>query len=432
MKNLVALVGKPNVGKSTLFNRIIGKRQSIVYDQPGVTRDRLYQKANWVGKEFTIIDTGGISDEKKPFLEDIKTQAQIAIEEASIIIFVVDGLNEVTKEDYLVVDLIRKSGKKIIIAANKIEGNKIFDTSIYSLGVEEIIPISALHSEGVGELLDTVFKYLDWKEEFVNDTFKISIIGKPNAGKSSLLNKMLNENRAIVSDIAGTTRDSINSRFKIKNEEFEIIDTAGINRKSKLIESIDHYALGRAFQSLEESDLTLLVIDSTKDLSHFDARIAGYAMEENKPIIIVVNKWDLIKKNTYTMNEFEQKIRKEFKFMSWSPIIFISALTGSKLDKLKETILLVKNNMERKIRTSLLNEMILEIQQMQPAPSLKGRRLNITYIKQTEGKVPTFILFVNNVEYLHFSYKRYIENQLREYFDFTGVPINLIFKNKKA
>lgn len=430
-KNIVALVGKPNVGKSTLFNRIIGKRQSIVYDQPGVTRDRIYQKARWTNKEFIIIDTGGISDEKKPFIDDIKLQAQIAIEEANVIVLVVDGLNEITKEDFFVVNILRKSGKKIIVAANKMEGNKQIDYSIYTLGIEKIIPISALHSEGVGELLDSICLHFGDSNNDENNSFKISIIGKPNAGKSSLLNKILNENRAIVSEVAGTTRDSINAIISINDQEFEIIDTAGINKKSKLIESVEHYALNRAMLSLENSNLVLLVIDATKELSHFDARIAGYASEVNKPIIIVVNKWDLIHKNTYTMGEYTKKIQKEFKFISWAPVVFISALTGNKIDKLKENILNVKANIERKIKTSLLNEMLVEIQQMQPAPSYHGGRLNITYIKQIENSIPSFVLSVNNVNFLHFTYKRYIENQLREYFNFSGTPINLIFKNKK-
>ncbi|MGL5308932.1 MAG: ribosome biogenesis GTPase Der [Metamycoplasmataceae bacterium] len=428
--NLVAIIGRPNVGKSTLYNKIIGKRSSIVYDEPGVTRDRLYHKVNWLGKHYTIIDTGGISTEKKPFLEDIKIQAQIAIEEASVIIFVLDGRMDITKEDFYVIDLIRKSKKKIIIAANKLEGNKEFDSSFYTLGVENILPISALHGEGVGELLETVFNEFKESDEEENHLFKLSIIGKPNAGKSSLLNKLLNEKRAIVSEIPGTTRDSINSKLKIGDEEFEIIDTAGINRKSKLVESIDHYALGRAFNSLDESNLSLLVIDATNELSHFDARIAGYAMEMKKPIIIVINKWDLIRKNTHTMVEFEKRIRKEFKFMPWAPIIFISALTGNKLDKLLNEITAVKINIERQIKTLILNEVIMEIQQMQPAPSFKGRRVSITYIKQVNGSIPTFILFVNNIDYLHFTYKRYIENQMREYFDFKGTPISLVFRNK--
>ncbi|MGL5732931.1 MAG: ribosome biogenesis GTPase Der, partial [Metamycoplasmataceae bacterium] len=417
-KNLVAIIGRPNVGKSTLYNKIIGKRTSIVYDEPGVTRDRLYHKVNWLGKHFTVIDTGGISTEKKPFLEDIRIQAQIAIEEASVVIFVLDGRMDITKEDFYVIDLIRKSGKKIIIAANKMEGNKEFDSSFYTLGVDNILPISPLHGEGVGELLETVFREFDESDDEENNLFKLSIIGKPNAGKSSLLNKLLNEERAIVSEIAGTTRDSINSKLVIGEEEFEIIDTAGINRKSKLVESIDHYALGRAFNSLDESNLSLLVIDATNELSHFDARIAGYAMEMKKPIIIVINKWDLVKKTTHTMVEFEKRIRKEFKFMPWAPIVFISALTGNKLDKLLTEITTVKINIERQVKTSILNEVIMEMQQMQPAPSLKGKRVSINYIKQVNGSIPTFILFVNNVDYLHFTYKRYIENQMRKYFDF--------------
>ncbi|MGL5617464.1 MAG: ribosome biogenesis GTPase Der [Metamycoplasmataceae bacterium] len=429
-KNLVAIIGRPNVGKSTLYNKIIGKRTSIVYDEPGVTRDRLYHKVNWLGKHFTIIDTGGISAEKKPFLEDIRIQAQIAIEEASIVIFVLDGRIDITKEDFYVINLIRKSGKKIIIAANKMEGNKEFDSSFYTLGVDNILPISALHGEGVGELLETVFKEFNESDDEDNNLFKLSIIGKPNAGKSSLLNKLLNEDRAIVSEIAGTTRDPINSKLVIGKEEFEIIDTAGINRKSKLVESIDHYALGRAFNSLDESNLSLLVIDATNELSHFDARIAGYAIEMKKPIIIVINKWDLVKKTTHTMVEFEKKIRKEFKFMPWAPIVFISALTGNKLDKLLNEITTVKINIERQVKTSILNEVIMEMQQMQPAPSLKGKRVSINYIKQVKGSIPTFILFVNNVDYLHFTYKRYIENQMREYFDFKGTPISLVFRNK--
>ena len=430
-KDLVAIIGRPNVGKSTLYNRIIGKRTSIVFDEPGVTRDRLYHRVSWLNKHFTVIDTGGISTDKKPFLEDIRIQAQIAIEEAKVVVFVLDGRMDVTKEDFYVIDLIRKSGKKIIIAANKTEGNRDFDSSIYTLGVDDVLPISALHGEGVGELLETIFKELDGEDEEDNNRFKLSIIGKPNAGKSSLLNKLLKEERAIVSEIAGTTRDSINSNLIIEEEEFEIIDTAGINRKSKLIESIDHYALGRAFKSLDESNLSLLVIDATNELSHFDARIAGYAMEVRKPIIIVINKWDLIEKDTYTMIEFEKRIRKEFKFMAWAPIVFISALTGSKLDKLLKEITTVKINIERQVKTSLLNEVIMEMQQMQPAPSLKGKRVNINYIKQIGGSIPTFVLFVNNVDYLHFTYKRYIENQMREYFDFKGTPILLIFRNKK-
>lgn len=430
MKNIVALVGKPNVGKSTLFNRIIGKRKSIVFDTPGVTRDRIYQKTKWLNKEFQIIDTGGITDQKKEFVEDIKIQAQIAIEEATLVVFVVDGLSEITKEDLHVINILRKANKEIILAINKLENNKEFDLSIYSLGIKKMYPISALHGEGTGELLDAIIDKLDFSTEDNPDLFKLSIIGRPNAGKSSLLNKLLNENRSIVSSIPGTTRDSVNGTIKIENQEFEIIDTAGINRKSKLVELVDHFALERAFNSLEESDLSLLVIDATRELSHFDARVVGYALEFNKPIIIVINKWDLINKDTNTINEFTKRIKKEFKFASWSPIIFISVLENQRINKLKQLILKVKTNIERTINTSLLNEVILEAQQIQPANSFKGNRTVITYIKQIPGRIPTFSLIVNNKEHLHFSYKRYLENQLRENFDLMGTPINLIFKNK--
>lgn len=430
MKNIVALVGKPNVGKSTLFNRIIGKRKSIVFDTPGVTRDRIYQKTKWLNKEFQIIDTGGITDQKKEFVEDIKIQAQIAIEEATLVVFVVDGLSEITKEDLHVINILRKANKEIILAINKLENNKEFDLSIYSLGIKQMYPISALHGEGTGELLDAIIDKLDFSTEDNPDLFKLSIIGRPNAGKSSLLNKLLNENRSIVSSIPGTTRDSVNGKIKIEDQEFEIIDTAGINRKSKLVELVDHFALERAFNSLEESDLSLLVIDATRELSHFDARVVGYALEFNKPIIIVINKWDLINKDTNTINEFTKRIKKEFKFAFWSPIIFISVLENQRINKLKQLILKVKTNIERTFNTSLLNEIILEAQQIQPANSFKGNRAVITYIKQISGRIPTFVLVVNNKEHLHFSYKRYLENQLRENFDLMGTPINLIFKNK--
>lgn len=430
MNNLVALVGKPNVGKSTLFNKIIGKRQAIVYDQPGVTRDRLYQKVKWQNNNFVLIDTGGIAKENTNFLEQIRIQAQVAIEEAKLIIMVIDGTSELTKEDYFVIDLLRKFDKKVFVVANKLENNKDLDYSFYKLGVDKIFPISAIHGEGIGDLLDDVVSELDITEQEESDFFTLSIIGKPNAGKSSLLNKLANEDRSIVSDVAGTTRDSVNSFIDVNGTLMEIIDTAGINRKSKLVESVEHYALERAFNSLEEANLTLLILDATKELSHFDARIAGYSMENNKPIIIIVNKWDLIKKTTHTIDSFKEKIRHEFKFLSWAPILFLSALTGSRIDKLKDEILTVKSNLTKKIKTSLLNEIILEIQLMQPAQSFKGRRATITYAKQVDGKIPTFLFFVDHVENLHFTYKRYIENQLRDHFGFDGTPLNLIFRSK--
>ncbi|MGZ9428359.1 ribosome biogenesis GTPase Der [Mycoplasma sp. 1012] len=429
-KNIVAIVGKPNVGKSTFFNKLIGKRVSIVHDQPGVTRDRLYEEAEWTGKKFKIIDTGGIEVEERIFQEQIRIQAQIAIEEADLIILMLDGRNEVDKDDFFVVNLLRKSGKKILVACNKLEGNKEFDYSIYKLGFEKYFPLSAMHSEGIGDLLDEVIAHLNFENTEKSDKFKLSIIGKPNAGKSSLLNSLLNENRSIVSPIAGTTRDSISSFLTIDNQEFEIIDTAGITRKSKLVESVDHYALMRAMNSLSESNLSLIIIDATQELSHFDSRLAGYAFEENKPIIIVVNKWDLVVKETNTMVNFEKKLRKNYKFLDWASVVFISALYKNRLEKLKEEILHVKENLQRKIPANLLNEVLMEIQISQPAPSLKGKRLEISFIKQVEGPIPTFLLFVNNKDYAHFTYLRYIENQLRQYFNFKGTPIKLILKNK--
>ncbi|MGL4343427.1 MAG: ribosome biogenesis GTPase Der [Metamycoplasmataceae bacterium] len=432
MKKIV-LIGKPNVGKSTLFNRIIGKRDMIVYDKRGVTRDRVYRKTSWLNKDFILIDTGGITYEDKPFLEDIRIQAQIAIEEADIVIFVADARSEVDNEDIYVMNILRKANKKIFLAANKLEDNKDFDYSLYSLGFEKIYPISALHNIGVGELIEEVISNFPEGIENKNEHFKLSIIGKPNAGKSSLLNKILNENRSIISEIAGTTRDSVNSFFKYKGEELEIIDTAGINKKSKLNESIEFYALMRAFNSLDESNLSILVIDATKDLSHFDARIAGYAMEYKKPIIIAINKWDLVEKETMTMENFKKKIRAEFKFLSWAPIVFISALTGSRVNNLLDEIIKIKENIGRKIRTSLLNEVMIEMQGITPAPSLKGRRLVIKYIKQIpDTRIPTFLLTVNDINYLHFSYQRHIEKKLRESFELFGTPINLKFKSNKS
>ena len=432
MATTIALVGKPNVGKSTLFNRIIGRRQAIVYDQPGVTRDRIYQQASWGGQNFTIIDTGGISTEKRPLIEQIRLQAEIAIAEAQVVILVVDGRHEISSEDLMVVNLLRKSGKPTVLAVNKLENHQQLDYSVYGLGLAEVFLISALHGQGVGALLDWALAQLPKVEQTSpSAAFQVAIIGKPNAGKSSLLNKLIRQNRAIVSAQAGTTRDSINAFFTINQERFEIIDTAGIKRKSKLVEAVEHYALLRAMQALEASDLSLLVIDATQPLSHFDARIAGYAMEVNKPLIIIINKWDLIAKTTHTMNHYTKQLRQGLKFATWAPVVFCSALTGLRVETIKQIILAVKTNITRRIKSGLLNEMILEIQQLQPAPSFKGRRLNITHIKQIEGRIPTFLLTVNNTQYLHFSYRRYIENQLREYFDFQGTPIQLLFKNKR-
>ena len=430
MENLVAIIGRPNVGKSTLYNKIIGKKVSIVDDQPGVTRDRLYNFGTWLNNNFQIIDTGGIQIKNKTYQEQIQIQAKIAINEAKVIIFVLDGRVGFTKDDEYILKILQKTNKPIIVAANKLEGNKEFEDSIYLAG-QRIFKISAMHGEGVGDLLDKVVSHLNFNEnKKIEKHFKISIIGRPNVGKSSLLNAILNDERSIVSPIKNTTRDSVNSNFKIGEQIFTFYDTAGINKKSKLVSSIEHYALSRAINSIENSQITLLIIDVNSELSHFDSVVGGFAYKNNKPIIIVVNKWDLAKKDTNSMKNFENNLRKKFKFLSWAPIEFISALKKQRLDKLLKKIILVKNNLEKTIKTSLINQLLIDLQMMQSAPSYKGGRLQIIFGKQIKNKIPTFTLFVNNKKYLHFSYKRYIENQFREYFNFEGTPIILLFRNK--
>lgn len=432
MNNLVAIVGRPNVGKSSLFNKLVGKRKSIVHDEAGITRDRLYADIEWVGKKFQIIDTGGIEIENRPFQEQIKIQATIAMEEAAVIIFAVDGTEGLTLDDTFIINLLRKSNKKVIVAANKLEGNKEMDPSIWTIGLGNIYPISAIHGEGIGDLLDETVQALDLSDAPEEAFTKLTIIGRPNAGKSSLLNALASEERAIVSEIAGTTRDSVNSNLMINGKDFTVVDTAGINRKSKLVESVDHYALSRAMNSINEADIVLLVIDYERDIAHFDAVVAGYAFENNKPIITVVNKWDLAQKETMTMKRKEEEIRKNFKFLAWSPLIFISAKTGLRLDKLKEKVITVSENMRKYVKTSILNEVLTDIQLTQPAQSNNGGRLTIKFAKQSEGKIPTFIMWVNNTKFLHFSYERFLEKQLREYFGFEGTPIRLLFRNKKG
>lgn len=433
MRNTVAIIGKPNVGKSTFFNRLVGKKVSIVYDQPGVTRDRLYETIEWTGHKIKIIDTGGIEIENKPFQEQIQIQAKIAIEEADAIIFLFDGNSEITNDDLFIMNILRKSNKPIIAVANKLENNQMFDYSWYKLGVDDIFAISALHGEGIGEVLDTCVEKLDFTETQEEELFNLAIIGKPNAGKSSLLNNLAKENRSIVSEIAGTTRDSVKSTITIDGDKYNVVDTAGITKKSKLIESVDHYALMRAMNSLAEADLSLIVIDATQDeISHFDSRIIGYALDNEKPVIIVVNKWDLIEKETNTMAQYEEKMRRKFHFVPWVPFVFISAKYNQRIGKLIDTIKMVRTNLERDIKPSLLSNFVLETQLIQPAVPFNGGRLNIYYARKELSKIPTFTFFVNNKKYAHFSYLRFLENQLRETFDFRGCPIKINLKNKNG
>lgn len=434
MKNVVAIIGKPNVGKSTLFNKIISKRKSIVFDEPGVTRDRLYEEAYWSGHKFKLIDTGGITIEENDFKKLIKVQAQIAIDESNVIIFILNGKEELTTEDYYISDLLRKSGKKIIVAINKLDGETYIEPSIYKLGYENVFPISAIHGNGIGNLLDEVLNNLNINENQNNqeNIFKLTLLGKPNVGKSTILNLLTNENRSIVSNIAGTTRDSVSSIITVNNEKFEIIDTAGIKRKSKLLDSIEHYSLIRANNSLEEADLCLLILDATEDVTLFQQNIIGLAYEQKKPLIIVVNKWDLIDKNSETMDKYKKDLLKKLKFVDWAPIVFISALNNQRINKLKDLIFEVKTNISRMINTNQLNQLIITAQIIKPASSINGHRLSIKFIKQVQAKIPTFLLFVNNKKLAHFTYLRYIENQIRQNYNFSGTPIELILKNKNG
>ncbi|AZZ65484.1 ribosome biogenesis GTPase Der [Metamycoplasma phocicerebrale] len=432
MKNVVAIIGKPNVGKSTLFNKVIDKRKSIVYDTPGVTRDRIYDIAKWSGHEFKIIDTGGITQENEDFKEQIKKQAEIAINEAKVIVFIVDGRQPLTSEDFFVASLLRKTNKKILFVLNKMESTnyQVYDNQIYKLGFKEIFPISAIHGDGVGNLLDKILENLDFSQDNTNNNFKLTILGPANAGKSTLLNTLSNENRSIVSDIEGTTRDSVSTIVKINEEEFEIIDTAGIKRKSKLTDSIEHYSLMRANDSIEEADLCLLMLDATKEVSHFSQNIIGIVYELKKPLIIIVNKWDLIEKDTNTMHEYKKSLSKKLKFVEWAPVVFISAKNKQRISKLKNEIIKVKNNINRKINTNQLNSLMMTAQMIKPASPIKGKRLSITFSRQIEAKIPTFLLFVNDTNCAHFTYLRYIENQIRQNYDFSGTPIQLVLKNK--
>lgn len=430
--NIVAIIGKPNVGKSTLFNKIINKRKSIVYDTPGVTRDRLYEDAIWTGKKFRVVDTGGITIEDEDFKKQIKLQAQIAIDEANVIVFLIDGKEPLTVEDYYVASLLRKSNKHVLLAVNKLEGSIVnyYDNSIYSLGFDEIFPISAIHGDGIGNLLDKIIEKLNFSDKDVESYFKLALLGKTNVGKSTLLNTLANEERSIVSNVEGTTRDSVSSLIKINGEIFEVVDTAGIKRKSKLTESVEHYALMRANQSIEDANLCLLVLDATEEVSHFSQNVIGIAYELKKPLILIVNKWDLIEKDTNTMEKYKKDLLKKVKFVDWSPIVFISAKDNLRINKLRDTIIQVKNNISRKINTNQLNDLMATAQMIRPASSINGRRLSITFARQIDGSIPTFLLFVNNVDLAHFTYLRYIENQIRENYDFSGTPIELVLRNK--
>ena len=428
----VALVGRPNVGKSTLFNKIVGKKISIIEDSPGVTRDRIYQEASYNKKKFYLIDTGGIDATKMNFNNEIKMQAEIAINEADIVIFIVDGKEGLTANDLLVRDILRKTDKKIIVAINKIDVKDAKDNiyDFYELGFDTYIPISSIHNTGFVELMDTVTMNFKEQEEQEDTRIKFSIIGRPNVGKSSLMNALLNEERVVVSNIAGTTRDSIDSILKYHNEEFVMIDTAGMRKKGKVFESIEKYSLFRSLKAIDRSDICLVVINAEEGIMEHDKHIAGYAIERGKGLIFVVNKWDKVE-NT-TIAEFEKLMRAEFQFATYAPIVYLSALTKKRIHTLMPEILKVKENIKREIKTSILNEVIQDAYRLNLPPSYKGKRLKIYFSSQTGINPPKFTFRVNNKGLVHFSYERYLENKIRENFDFTGTPITLQFKNRSS
>ena len=428
----IALVGRPNVGKSTLFNKIVGRKVSIIEDLPGVTRDRIYQEATYGKKRFYLIDTGGIDASKMDFNDEIKMQAEIAIKDADVVVFIVDGKEGLTTNDLIVRDILRKSKKRVIVAINKIDVKEAKDNiyDFYELGFDTYIPISSIHNTGYVELMETITMNFTEQEENVDTRLKFSIIGRPNVGKSSLMNALLNEERVVVSNIAGTTRDSIDSVLKYHNEEYVLIDTAGMRKKGKVFESVEKYSLFRSLKSIDRSDICLVVINAEEGITEHDKHIAGYAIERGKGLIFVVNKWDTVKDTT--IQEFEKLMRAEFQFATYAPIVFLSALTKKRIHTLMPEVIKVAENIKKEIKTSVLNNVILDAYQLNLPPSYKGKRLKIYFTSQTGVKPPKFTLRVNNKGLVHFSYERYIENKIRENFDFTGTPITLQFKNRSG
>ena len=431
----IAMVGRPNVGKSTLFNRIAGERISIVEDTPGVTRDRIYATGEWLGKEFSIIDTGGIDLGDEPFMDQIRHQAEIAIEEADVIIFVGSGQEGVTDADELVARILFKSNKPVILAVNKVDNpemrNEIYE--FYSLGLGDPYPVSGSHGLGLGDVLDEAVRHFSTEIEPEEEgVIKFSLIGRPNVGKSSLINGILGEERVIVSEIEGTTRDAVDTHFVGENgQKFTMIDTAGMRKRGKVYESTEKYSVMRAMRAIERSDIVLFVINAEEGIREQDKRIAGYAHEAGRGLIIVVNKWDLVKKDTNSMRDFEQEIRDEFQYLDYAPIIFVSAVTRQRLNKLPELIERVSESQNLRIPSSVLNDVIMDAVAINPTPTDKGRRLKIFYSTQVAVKPPAFVIFVNEEELMHFSYARFLENQIRNAFTFEGTPIRIIARRRK-
>lgn len=432
-KPLVAIVGRPNVGKSTFFNRIVGQRISIVEDTPGVTRDRLYADAEWCGHSFTLIDTGGLEIKSEDVMwSHIRAQAQIAVETADVIVFMLDGKTGLTHEDYEVAAYLRKSRKPILLVVNKLDNNEqhlLYD--FYELGLGEPIGISAGQAKGLGDVLDEIVKLTGkYETEEKEEALKIAVVGKPNAGKSSLVNKLLGYDRVIVSDIAGTTRDAIDTRIKIGDKEYILIDTAGIRRKRSVEEDLEQYSVMRSLGAVRRADVCLIVIDSSEELSEQDVKIAGYVHEQGKPSVVVMNKWDVVEKDTYTIEKYNRKLKEELKFMDYFIPTYVSAKTGKRVDNLIKLAERAYENASRRVSTGLLNDVLREAILTNEPPSKNGKRLKIYYVTEVSAIPPTFVIFVNDDTLMHFSYRRYLENALRRSFDFEGTPIRLIIRNK--
>lgn len=436
-KPIVAVVGRPNVGKSTLFNALAGQKISIVKDTPGITRDRIYADINWLGRSFTLIDTGGIEpDSKDVILSQMREQAEIAINTADVIIFMVDVRQGLVDADAKVADMLRRSQKPVILAVNKVDNVNKYMADVYefyNLGIGDPHPISAANQMGLGDMLDEVIAHFgeESQEEEEDDKIRVAIVGKPNVGKSSLINKMLGENRLIVSDVAGTTRDAVDTPITHNGKEYIFIDTAGLRRKNKIKEDLERYMIVRTVSAVERADIVVLLIDAVEGVTEQDAKIAGIAHERGKAVIIAVNKWDAIEKNNKTVKGYESKIREILSYMPYAEITYISALTGQRLNKLYDLIDMVAENHAMRVATGVLNEIMAEAVALQQPPSDKGRRLKLFYITQAAVKPPTFVIFVNDKNLMHFSYTRYIENKIREAFGFKGTPLKFIIRERK-
>ncbi len=436
-KPIVAVVGRPNVGKSTLFNALAGEKISIVKDTPGITRDRIYADITWLGMSFTLIDTGGIEpDSKDIILSQMREQAQIAIDTADVIMFMTDVKQGLVDADAKVADMLRRSMKPVVLVVNKVDRFEKYMADVYefyNLGIGDPHPVSAANRLGIGEILDEVSSYFGQTEDDgeEDDRIKVAVIGKPNVGKSSIVNRLIGENRVIVSDIAGTTRDAIDTQVRRNGKEYVLIDTAGLRRKNKIKEELERYMIIRAVSAVERADIAVLVIDATEGVTEQDAKIAGIAHERGKAVIVAVNKWDAVEKDNHTMKKFTSRVREVLSFMAYAEILFISAVTGQRLTKLYETIDMVNENHSMRISTGVLNEIMAEAVALQQPPSDKGKRLRLYYITQVAVKPPTFVIFVNDKELMHFSYTRYIENQIRETFGFRGTPLKFFIRERK-